>query len=131
EGDAIRNLDTKTADYVIHEMSKINYRFIATATPAPNEYTEILNYAEFLGICDRGQALTRFFKRDSTSAGNLTLYEHKEDEFWIWVRSWAIFIEYPSDLGYSDEGYRLPELLVHYHRIDLKERTQQASKKKM
>lgn len=123
EGDAIRNLDTKTADYIINEMSKIPYRFIATATPAPNEYTEILNYAQFLGICDRGQALTRFFKRDSTTAGNLTLYEHKEKEFWIWVRSWAIFIEYPSDLGYSDEGYRLPELQVHYHQVNVKERS--------
>ncbi|MGV3695525.1 DNA methyltransferase [Flavobacterium sp.] len=123
EGDAIRNLETKTSDYIINEMSKINYRFIATATPAPNEFTEILNYAQFLGVCDRGQALTRFFQRDSTSAGNLTLYPHKEKEFWLWVRSWAIFIEYPSDLGYSDEGYRLPELKVHYHQINLEERS--------
>lgn len=122
EGDAIRNLDTLTADYIIHEMSKIPFRFIATATPAPNEYTEILNYAEFLGVCDRGQALTRFFQRNSTTAGNLTLYPHKEDEFWLWVRSWAIFIEYPSDLGYSDEGYLLPELEVVYHQIDINDR---------
>lgn len=128
EGDAIRNLDTKTADYIIHEMSKVPYRFIATATPAPNEYTEILNYAEFLGVCDRGQALTRFFQRNSTSAGNLTLYPHKEDEFWIWVRSWAIFIEYPSDLGYSDEGYLLPEMEVHYHQISLEDRTTKADR---
>lgn len=123
EGDAIRNLETKTSDYIINEMSKIDYRFIATATPAPNEYTEILNYAQFLGICDRGQALTRFFQRDSTSAGNLTLYPHKEKEFWLWVRSWAIFIEYPSDLGYSDEGYLLPDLKVHYHQINLNDRS--------
>ena len=122
EGDAIRNLDTKTADYIIKEMSKIKYRFIATATPAPNEYTEILNYAEFLGVCDRGQALTRFFKRDSTKAGNLSLYEHKEKEFWMWVRSWAIFIEKPSDLGYDDTGYDLPPLKVHYHEVSVKER---------
>ena len=122
EGDAIRNLDTKTSDYIIHEMSKIPHRFIATATPAPNEYTEILNYAQFLGICDRGQALTRFFQRDSTKAGNLTLYPHKEKEFWIWVRSWAIFVEFPSDLGYSDEGYKLPEITLHYHEVQIKDR---------
>jgi DNA modification methylase len=128
EGDAIRNLDTKTSDYVINEMSKIQYRFIATATPAPNEYTEILNYAQFLGVCDRGQALTRFFQRDSTSAGNLTLYSHKEHEFWLWVRSWAIFIEYPSDLGYSDEGYKLPELQVHYHQVSVSERATRADR---
>lgn len=122
EGDAIRNRETKTTEYIITEASKVPYRFIATATPSPNEYTELLNYAEFLGVCDRGQALTRFFKRNSTSAGNLTLYEHKESEFWLWVRSWAIFIEYPSDLGYSDEGYLLPELKMHYHEISVKDR---------
>ena len=122
EGDAIRNLDTKTSDYIINEMSRIPLRFIATATPAPNEYTEILNYAHFLGVCDRGQALTRFFQRDSKKAGNLTLYPHKEHEFWLWVRSWAIFIEYPSDLGYSDEGYKLPDFKIHYLQIELKDR---------
>src|SRR5690606_6129986 len=83
---------------------------------------EILNYAQFLGICDRGQALTRFFQRDSTSAGNLTLYPHKEKEFWIWVRSWAIFVEHPSDLGYSDEGYDLPKINLHYHEVAIKDR---------
>lgn len=117
EGDAIRNLDTKTSDYIINQMSKVPLRFIATATPAPNEYTEILNYAHFLGVADRGQALTRFFQRDSTKAGNLTLYPHKEKEFWIWVRTWAIFVEHPSDLGYSDEGYDLPEMKLHYHEV--------------
>ena len=122
EGDAIRNLDTKTSDYIIKEMSKIPYRFIATATRAPNEYTEIINYAQFLGITDRGQALTRFFQRNSTTAGNLTLYPHKEKEFWLWVRSWAIFIEYPSDLGYPDDGYKLPELKVHYHEVNVANR---------
>jgi len=122
EGDAIRNRETKTSEYIITEASKVPYRFIATATPAPNEFTEILNYAEFLGICDRGQALTRFFQRDSTTAGNLTIYPHKEKEFWIWVRSWAIFIEYPSDLGYSDEGYRMPDLQVHYHEVNVNDR---------
>lgn len=124
EGDVIRNLDTKTSDYIIREMSKIPLRFIATATPAPNEYTEILNYAQFLGVCDRGQALTRFFQRNSTTAGNLTLYPHKEKEFWLWVRQWAIFIEKPSDLGYSDEGYDLPKLNIHYEKVDIEDRPQ-------
>lgn len=122
EGDAIRNLDTKTTDYIIREMSQVPYRFIATATPAPNEYTEILNYAHFLGISDRGQALTKFFQRDSTKAGNLTLYPHKEKEFWLWVRSWGIFIEHPSDLGYNYEGYDLPELKVHFHEVKVRDR---------
>jgi DNA modification methylase len=122
EGDAIRNLDTETTDYILNNFSRIKYRFIATATPSPNDYTEILNYAQFLGVMDRSQALTRFFQRNSTTAGDLTLYPHKEKEFWFWVRSWAIIIQKPSDLGYSDDGYDLPALNVVYRRVNVKER---------
>ncbi|MDB5288561.1 MAG: methylase [Mucilaginibacter sp.] len=122
EGDAIRNLDTETTDYMMKEFSIIPLKFIATATPSPNDYTEILNYAQYLGVMDRGQALTRFFQRNSTTAGDLTLYPHKEDEFWLWVRSWSITIQFPSDLGYSDDGYKLPELTVNYHEVNVSER---------
>jgi DNA modification methylase len=66
---------------------------------------------------DTGQALTRFFQRDSTQANNLTLYPHKEDEFWLWVSTWALFITKPSDLGYDDTGYDLPQLDLLYHKI--------------
>ena len=68
---------------------------------------------------DTGQALTRFFQRDSTKANNLTLYPNMEDEFWMWVSSWALFITKPSDLNpvYSDEGYDLPPLDVRWHEL--------------
>lgn len=122
EGDAIRNLDTETTDYIMNKFNVVPYRFIATATPSPNDYTEILNYAQFLGIMDRSQALTRFFQRNSTTAGDLTIYPHKEKEFWFWVRSWALIINRPSDLGHSDEGYDLDPLTVHYHRVNVKDR---------
>ena len=71
---------------------------------------------------DTGQALTRFFQRDSTKANNLTLYPHKEEEFWLWVSSWAVFVQRPSDINpaYSDEGYDLPPLTINYHRLETK-----------
>ncbi|MEN0072110.1 MAG: hypothetical protein AAGC63_14100, partial [Propionicimonas sp.] len=94
-----------------------NYRFVATAVPSPNDYTELLAYAAFLDILDVGQAKTRFFKRDSEHADNLTLLPHMEHEFWMWVASWALFIEKPSDFGYSDDGYVLPDLEVVWHEI--------------
>jgi DNA modification methylase len=110
EASILRNLKTETTNYVLKHFSTINYRFVATATPTPNDFIEILNYADYLGVIDRGHALTRFFQRDSTKAGHLTLYPNKKEEFWKWVSTWAVFINKPSDLGYSDEGYLLPKL---------------------
>jgi DNA modification methylase len=95
----------------------VAFRFVATATPSPNEYIEILAYAAFLGIMDVGQAKTRFFKRDSEKADALTLHPHKEREFWLWVASWALFVQKPSDLGFSDDGYELPPLDVRWHEL--------------
>jgi hypothetical protein len=94
-----------------------NYRFVATATPSPNEFIELLAYAAFLDVMDVGQAKTRFFKRDSTKADKLTLLPHMERQFWLWVSSWAMFLQKPSDLGHSDDGYELPPLDVRWHEI--------------
>lgn len=99
---------------------QVKYRFVATATPSPNEYIELLAYADFLGIMDVSQAKTRFFKRDSTKADKLTLHAHKEEEFWLWVSSWALFVNKPSDITGNwtdDEGYILPELDLRWHEI--------------
>ena len=95
----------------------VRWRFVATAVPDPNEYIELLAYAAFLGVMDVGEAKTRFFKRDSTKADKLTLHPHKEREFWLWVSSWALFVQNPSDLGFSDEGYDLPPLDIRWHEI--------------
>lgn len=98
----------------------VPYRFVATATPSPNDYIELLAYADFLGIMDVSQAKTRFFKRDSTKADKLTLHAHKEEEFWLWVASWALFVTKPSDLTGNkedDKGYELPPLDVRWHEL--------------
>ncbi len=95
----------------------VRYRFVATATPSPNEYIEMLAYSAFLGVMDVGAGKTRFFKRDSTKADVLTIHPHKEREFWLWVASWAIFVQKPSDLGHSDEGYTLPEMEINWHEL--------------
>jgi len=117
EASILRNLQTETTNYVLKHFRKIKYRFVATATPTPNDYIEILNYADYLGVISRGHALTRFFQRDSQKAGNLKLYENKKDEFWKWVSTWAAFINTPADLGYDSTGYDLPELNIIEHCI--------------
>lgn len=95
----------------------VNYRFVATATPSPNAYIELLAYAAYLGIMDVSAAKTRFFKRDSTKADNLTIHPHKIEEFWLWVSTWALFVQKPSDLGYDDTGYDMPEMVVNWHKV--------------
>jgi DNA modification methylase len=118
EASILRNLKTDTTNFVLKYFKVINYRFVATATPTPNDFIEILNYADFLGVIDRGHALTRFFQRDSEHAGQLKLYENKKDEFWKWVSTWAVFINKPSDLGFDDTGYNLP--MLHFHEVEVK-----------
>lgn len=108
--------DYKTMDERVRSAG-VTHRFVATATPSPNEFVELLAYAAFLGIMDVSQAKTRFFKRDSTKADQLTLHPHKEREFWLWCASWGLFVQKPSDLGFSDEGYELPPLDVRWHEI--------------
>lgn len=117
EASILRNLKTETTNYVLSHFKKVPYRYVATATPTPNDFIEILNYADYLGVIDRGHALTRFFKRDSVHAGKLTLYENKKDEFWKWVSTWAVFINKPSDLGFEDTGYNLPKM--HLHEVEV------------
>jgi len=117
EASVLRSYGSKTYQEFLTKFQSVKYRFVATATPSPNRYKELIHYAGFLGIMDTGQALTHFFHRDSTKANNLTLYPHKEKEFWFWVSTWALFITKPSDLGYSDEGYILPPMNVIYHEV--------------
>ena len=117
EGSVLRSLGSQTQQTFNVVLADIPYRFVCTATPSPNDYRELIYYAEFLGVMDHGDALTRWFKRDSQKAGNLRLHPHHERTFWLWVASWALFIQKPSDLGYSDDGYIFPPIQVHWHRI--------------
>lgn len=117
EASILRSYGSKTFQTFLSLFEAVKYRFVATATPSPNRYKELIHYGGFLGVMDTGEALTRFFKRDSTKANNLQIHPHKEKEFWFWVSSWAIFLQRPSDLGYSDKGYDLPPVNVHYHEV--------------
>lgn len=121
EASILRSFGSKTYQTFLDKFKTVKYRLVATATPSPNRYKELIHYAGYLGIMDTGQALTRFFQRDSTKANNLTLYPNMEDEFWMWVSSWALFITRPSDINpsYSDKGYDLPELQVNWHEIPI------------
>lgn len=119
EASVLRSFGSKTYQTFLDKFKGVKYKLVATATPSPNRYKELIHYAGYLEVMDTGQALTRFFKRDSTKANNLTLYPNMEDEFWLWVSSWALFISKPSDINqdYSDDGYVLPPLEVKWHEL--------------
>ena len=117
EAAVLRSFGSKTYQTFLQKFKGIPYKLVNTATPSPNKYKELIHYGGFLEVMDTGQALTRFFKRDSTKANHLTLYPEREDEFWVWLSSWALFITKPSDLGYDDTGYDLPPLKINYHKL--------------
>lgn len=121
EASVLRSFGSKTYQTFLDKFKGVEYKLVATATPSPNKYKELIHYAGYLEVMDTGQALTRFFQRDSTKANNLTLYPNQEDEFWLWVSSWALFCTKPSDLNskYSDDGYVLPPLQVKWHELPI------------
>ena len=125
EGNYIKNMASKTTDALRLQLARVKWKFIATATPSPNETLELVNYAHALGICDRGQILTMFFKRNSTKAGELSLKEEFElleqhtDSFWLWLSSWCICITSPADLGYHYPGFVLPQLNLHWIEVKI------------
>lgn len=117
EASCLRSYGSKTYQTFLTLFDDVPYRFVATATPSPNRYKELIHYAGFLGIMDTGAALTRWFQRDSTKANNLTLYPHKAREFHLWLNTWACFIQSPADLGFDGSEYELPPLTVHEHEV--------------
>ncbi|AII28210.1 DNA helicase/methylase [Mycobacterium phage Sparky] len=118
EASVLRSFGSKTYQSFLELFDAVPYRYVATATPSPNRYKELIHYAGYLGVMDTGAALTRWFQRDSTKANNLTLYPHKEREFFLWLNTWAAFVQSPADLGHDATGYDLPPLEVLWHEVD-------------
>ena len=131
EASVLRSFGSKTYQEFLKKFKGVKYKYVATATPDPNRYKELIHYAGFLEVMDTGQALTRFFQRNSTKANDLTLYPHKEEEFWAWCASWGAFLQMPSDLGHSDEGYDLPPIEIRYHCLPPKNYTREDKRGQM
>jgi len=113
ESSILKAYDGKTRTMIIESFSMTPYRLACTATPAPNDYMELGNHAEFLGVMTRAEMLATFFVHDGGETQKWRLKGHAEDEFWRWLASWAVMIRKPSDLGYDDGDFKLPELVTH------------------
>lgn len=106
-------LKSETGHYrnaLIERCADIPFRLAATATPAPNDYMELGNHAEFLGVMSYSDMLATFFTHDGSETKKWRLKGHAESEFWRWMASWAVMLRKPSDLGYANDGYDLPPL---------------------
>lgn len=121
EASVLRSFGSKTYQTFLPKFKGVKYKMVATAVPAPNKLKEIIHYSGYLEIADTGSALTRYFKRDSTKANNLTLYPSMAEQFWMWVSTWGLFATKPSDLSasFSDSGYVLPPLTVNWRVLQI------------
>lgn len=110
ESSIIKSFNGKYRTELINNWTKVPFRLACTATPAPNDFMELGNHAEFVGAMTRTEMLSMFFVHDGGETSKWRLKGHAQSEFWAWVCSWAVMIQKPSDLGYSNDGYLLPEL---------------------
>ena len=117
ESSILKSTDGHYRTRLIAECQHIPFRLAATATPAPNDFMELGNHAEFLGVMSYTDMLATFFTHDGGETQKWRLKGHAENEFWAWMASWAVMLRKPSDLGYSDEGYDLPPLRLHQHTV--------------
>ncbi len=119
ESSILKSYTGKYRTDLIENWGKVPYRLACTATPAPNDFMELGNHAEFVGAMSRTEMLSMFFVHDGGETAKWRLKGHAESEFWKWVCSWAVMIQKPSDLGYEDGAFILPELKVEQITVEV------------
>ena len=117
ESSILKSQDGHYRTRLIEECASIPFRLAATATPAPNDFMELGNHAEFLGVMSYTDMLATFFTHDGGETQKWRLKGHAEDAFWKWMASWSVMLRKPSDLGYDDAGYDLPPLREIQHTV--------------
>jgi hypothetical protein len=117
ESSILKNESGHYRNRLVEAASQIPFRLAATATPAPNDFMELGNHAEFLGVMKYTDMLATFFVHDGGETQKWRLKGHAENEFWKWMASWSVMLRKPSDLGYPNDGYDLPPLNYHMHTV--------------
>jgi len=118
ESSILKGMDGKMRRYITDFASTIPYRLSCTATPSPNDFMELGTQSEFLGIMTQVEMLAMFFIHDGSDTSKWRLKGHGRAKFWQWLATWSVVIRNPGDLGYSSEGYDLPELIYHNHVVE-------------
>lgn len=110
ESSILKNFQGKTRTQLIEDFRNTPYKLACTATPSPNDTTEICNHAEFLDVMSRSEMLAMYFVHDGGSTSDWRLKGHAKQTFWDFVSTWAVMLNKPSDIGFDDDGYQLPPL---------------------
>lgn len=118
ESSCIKHHDSRTLQLLMEAFAHCTFKLCATATPAPNDWTELGTHAEFLGVCKRVEMLAEFFVHDGAETQVWRLKGHARKQFWRWVSSWGALVRKPSDLGFDDSAYQLPPLHIHEHVVE-------------
>lgn len=123
ESSILKNFEGKMRNQLIDRFQNTPYKSCWTATPSPNDPMELGNHSEFLGVMTRSEMLSMYFVHDGGDTAKWRIKGHAEKDFWRWVSTWAIMISKPSDIGFDDTGYILPELnmietIIETHKRD-------------
>jgi len=110
ESSILKSFTSQTRNLLIDKFQRTPYKLACTATPSPNDQSEIGNHAEFLGIMSRTEMLATYFIHDGSDTSKWRLKGYGEKKFWEWVATWAICVRSPADLGYTNDGFMLPKL---------------------
>lgn len=113
ESSILKSYSGSLRNQIISTFNRTSYRLACTATPAPNDFMELGNHAEFLGVLTRVEMLSTFFVHDGGETSKWRLKRHAERDFWKWICSWAVMARRPSDLGFDDGKFILPQLHIH------------------
>jgi len=113
ESSILKSLDGKIKTTLIEDYKFVPYKLACTATPAPNDYMELGNHAEFLNVMNYSEMLSMFFVHDGAHTQKWRLKGHAEEDFWDWIAKWSVVLTKPSDLGYEDNDFILPKLNIH------------------
>ncbi len=119
ESSIIKHHASKTLAMLIDAFADTPYKLCCTATPSPNDWTELGTHAEFLGVRSRSEMLAEFFVHDGGDTSVWRLKGHARAVFWRWVSSWGAMIRSPADLGHDASAYELPPLHIHQHVVEI------------
>lgn len=112
ESSILKNFAGATRNKLISDFKETPYKLACTATPSPNDTTELCNHAEFLDVMGRNEMLAMYFVHDGGSTADWRLKGHAAQAFWDFVSTWAVMLNKPADIGFDNKGYDLPELNV-------------------